>query len=124
MGLTFGRNILNFLMKIIPHQEFLNFIFSQPRERKIEMSENFVENDSDCGCMMIHLARNNGLSGMICADFVEVWPGDGGNTLTLEKGIKDYFPYEINGFEISLTYGEVQDYLIKGEKNPLMAENS
>lgn len=105
-------------MKTISHQEFLNFIFSQPRDRKINMQEN-VADDSQCGCMMIHLARNKGLSGLLCAGYQGIGHSDGENEIILDRNIITYFPHEKNGFDISTTYGDVQDYLIqKGKKIP------
>lgn len=112
-------------MKKISHKQFLSFIFSQPRERKIKMFENIVESDSECGCMMVHLARNKGFKGKILAGHKIVMLENETGGLTLEKTVIDYFPYERSGFNIRLTYGEVQDFLIKkGEKNPLLAEKS
>lgn len=113
-------------MQKITHEEFLNFIFAQPRERKIIMSENVVLDDSACGCMMIHFARNKGLTGGICAGFISISRlEEEESEFVFTKEIKEYFPYEKNGFCISLTYGDVQDYLIeKGEENPLLAEKS
>lgn len=104
--------------EIISHQEFLDFIFSQPRERKINMAENVVDNDSDCGCMMVHFARHKGLTGDICAGYRSiVLAGEEDDRFVLERAIMYYFPHHRNGFCIHLTYGEVQDFLIeKGQK--------
>lgn len=104
--------------EIVYHQEFLDFIFSQPREREINMAENVVTNDSDCGCMMVHFARNKGLTGGIHAGYYSIsLAEDEEDRFVLDREIKYYFPHHRNGFAIHLTYGEVQDFLTeKGQK--------
>jgi hypothetical protein len=96
--------------KKVSHQEFLNFIFSQPREREINMGQNMAYPD-DCGCMMVHYGRANGLEGLIVCGFRDI--GESGEeigTFSLEKSIKNYFPTNDWG---RYTYGEIQDFCSK-----------
>lgn len=102
----------------ITHTEFKKFIFSQPRDRRVNMLENVVEHDDECGCMMVQYARNKGLKGIISAGFHEI-SVDGIFQFKLNKPITEYFPFGSHVFDTELSYGEVQDFLIeKGEKIP------
>jgi hypothetical protein len=90
-------------MKTISDKEFLDFIFSQPRENKFDMQQ--TTSDSDCGCLMVqygikHLKGDRIYAGfdLIRVDDKEFW---------LNKSIFHFTPDMQNCF----TYGEIQDYL-------------
>ena len=97
-------------MQTISHQEFLTFIFSQPRDRLVNMNQSFAR-DGDCGCMMVQLGRERGFIGNILAGFVSCNDKQG-HRLVLENDVTVYFPKraETGGWRV-YTYGEIQDYL-------------
>lgn len=97
--------------QIVSHQEIIDFIFSQPREKEIFMWESIANNDETCGCLLVQLARHKGVKGRITAGFNTF--GNQIKEFRLEKSLREYVPF----FGERLTYGELQDYLIgKKEK--------
>jgi hypothetical protein len=94
-------------MKTISHQEFLDFIFAQPREREINMGQN-IAYPEDCGCMMVHYGREKGLKGKILCGFRDISESGKIGAFLLEESITNYFPINDWG---KYTYGEIQDYI-------------
>lgn len=48
------------------------FISEQPDERPINFMQDDVS-EEDCGCLLIHWGRENGLKGKLSAGMTEVW---------------------------------------------------
>jgi hypothetical protein len=98
----------------VSHSEFLNFIFSQPRDKMVDMSQG-IGNDDMCGCLMVQFARSKGMVGNIHCGYQTI-ETNRTPKFKLEKPIFHYFPRNCKGWD-SYNYGEIQDYLgSKGEK--------
>ncbi len=90
-------------MKTISDKEFLDFIFSQPRENKVNMKQ--TTSDSDCGCLMVQYGIKVLKGKSVYAGFSLIQTEK--NEFWLNRPVYHFTP----DMESCFTYGEIQDYL-------------
>ena len=107
-------------------KEMIEFIKAQPDDREIRMDQN-VDDGSCVGCLMVHFAREKGLKRTECA-FKEWFVIDRQNFKTTkvmkltDGSIDTFIPQVIASegwiptFPISITYGQVKEFLKKQGK--------
>lgn len=85
------------------------FILAQPDERKIDFLNHLVKDDSECGCLLVHMGREiSGLSGRLVCGFTSI--------LNLPHHQLVVFPdsesfIEVGTDELPKTYGEFKAIL-------------
>lgn len=96
-------------MIIVTEQDMVDFINTQPDDRKVDFDEN--KEWSTCGCLMVHYGKSKGLHFVSCS--INGWLNNKENMVAkFENSLyySHFIPHR------KCTYGEIKTYLNEKEK--------
>ena len=94
-------------MRLISDKEFIDFIFSQPKEKEVKMKEHYSKDP--CGCLMVQYGRTFTQENFYCGFSFMAIEGSSQDLATLNRSIFEYTSID----KPPKNYGEAQEFLNK-----------
>lgn len=99
-------------MKTIKKQDLISFIFSQPSEKEVNMSENYFSDNCGClGIQYVHEKFPQVAEIALGCGFTIVDNDEGKTLMKLEEDITFFDFTPAQGINRIFSYGEIQEHL-------------
>lgn len=93
----------------VTKQQMIDYIFSQPDDRRVNFRENWA--NQDCGCVMVHYGKDNGFEFVGCGTMNwENWKGKAEAEIDVPYGF--FQPDAWKSGRDEFTYREIKGYLL------------